>query len=113
MEDSTQGLNTWENVEIHEEIKKTFSCPACHDGLAKMTGEKCNDIQEEVLVFLDQFIKGYHGSSDSVEILEALIEHVGQSPSLNEILKKLNRLKEKMEPSTYVCDTIVLLFEIS
>ena len=53
------------------------------------------DKREQVEVFLDQFLTGYHGSTDVVHLLEFLILHIRQYPSLQDVQPKLEWLKRK------------------
>ena len=63
---------TWGQVECNADITNIFYIHTSRVCSSELT------LREQVEVFLDKFIKGYHGSSDIVDILHSLISYARQ-----------------------------------
>ena len=86
---------TWRDVESSEEIMEEFYQNTSQEDLAQILERPLPDNRDQVQAFLDQFIKGYFGSTDCVDILQSLIAHTRQYPCLDDVLQKLKWVKCK------------------
>ena len=117
---------TWSNVEYNGEIKEVFHMHASPDNMAQIINSKPT-FKEQVEVFLDSFIAGYTGPKDVMYIMQSLILHTKQHPSLHDVqinlkwlkvnkmlLRKLYDLCNEKEMSgflTYSCEEIPVPLE--
>ena len=85
---------TWEQVECSADVKEIFCFHISQDVNTSVTNSELI-VKEQVEVFLDTFIKEYHGSSDILYILQSLITYTRQNPSFEGALLNLKWLKCK------------------
>ena len=84
---------TWQQVKDHAEITEVFYLHTSQDDLASVTSPTLSDKREQIAFFLDTFIIGYYGSTDTVDVLSSLIIHTKQFASLDVAQSKLQWLK--------------------
>ena len=98
---------TWFQVEGSAEIKEAFYQHTSPDDLADFVRTEGIEKREQIEAFLDQLIKGYHGSNDFIDILQYLIMQISNHQCLKDVQRKLERLKyqKKLEKEMYsICN---------
>ena len=95
---------TWLDVEGNAAITEAFYQHTSPDYMAALVKTDRTEKREQIGVFLDQFIKVYHGPLDVLHILQSLIMHISKYQGLQDVQTKLEWLKYKsnLEKNMYI-----------
>ena len=94
---------TWNDVQDNEEITEIFYQHASVDDIEKVIRSKHTDKREKVTVLLQQFISGYQGTLDVLQILHSLIVYLEKHQFSKNVQTKLKWLecKQKLKMNFY------------